>query len=193
VPGRYRVRLSVGQKKLEAPFEVKADPRSRATPEDFALQFAFLTEVRDKVTETHEAILRIRDLREQVKGLTKRLADRSDVKDIVDAAGELDKEMTSIEEALYQTKSKSSQDLLNYPIRLNNKLTSLAGEVGSGDRRPTDQALAVRQEITTRLDAELTRLKDLESRELVRLNELARERRIPVLIPKAAGTGSSEK
>ncbi len=37
----------------------------------------------------------------------------------------INKKMTKIEEALYQTKSKSEQDVLNYPIRLNDKISGL--------------------------------------------------------------------
>ena len=46
-----------------------------------------------------------------------------------------------MEEALYQTKNQSNQDPLNFPIRLNNKLASLAGVVDSADAAPTDAVL----------------------------------------------------
>ena len=57
--------------------------------------------------------------------------------------------MTKVEEALYQTKNRSPQDPLNFPIRLNDKLNALAGSAGGfGDARPTDQAVQVKDELT---------------------------------------------
>ena len=37
-------------------------------------------------------------------------------------ADSINKQLTAIEEKLHQTKAKSGQDVLNYPIRLNDKL-----------------------------------------------------------------------
>ena len=66
--------------------------------------------------------------------------------------------VTSIEEALYQTNNESRQDPLNYPIRLNNKLTSLMRTAAVGDARPTAAAIAVRDELSTAIESELEHL-----------------------------------
>ena len=62
---------------------------------------------------------------------------------------------TPIEESLYQTQNESRQDPLNYPIRLNNKLTSLMRTADVGDTRPTDSVIAVREEIGAAIESEL--------------------------------------
>ena len=49
--------------------------------------------------------------------------------------------------------------MLNFPIRLNNKLASIAGTVGTGDNRPTYQAEQVAQELTQQTDVELAKLR----------------------------------
>jgi hypothetical protein len=67
-------------------------------------------------------------------------------------------ELTSVEEAIYQTKNRSNQDPLNYPIRLNNKIAALAGVVSQGDNKPTDQAQAVFDELSAVLQAQLDRM-----------------------------------
>ena len=46
-----------------------------------------------------------------------------------------------VEDSLYQTKNRSGQDPLNYPIRLNNRIGALLGVVQSADGRPTQQSL----------------------------------------------------
>jgi len=66
--------------------------------------------------------------------------------------------ITPIEEALYQTKNESRQDPLNYPIRLNNKLTSLMSTVDVGDARPTASAIAVKNELSRSIETELGQL-----------------------------------
>ena len=93
--------------------------------------------------------------------------------------------MTKVEEALYQTKNRSSQDPLNFPIRLNNKLAALAGTVGGADAAPTEQAYAVFDELKAKIDAELETLERVLAEDVPAFNRLVREREIPaVLVPK---------
>ena len=124
-------------------FDLKKDPRLETTQEDFAKQFDLLWKIRNKLDETHKAIIKIRDMRQQIEAVSRRIASQPNAKAAVDAGKSLNAKITAIEEALYQTKNQSSQDPLNYPIRLNNKLAALGGSVGGSDNPPTDQALAV--------------------------------------------------
>jgi ferritin-like metal-binding protein YciE len=179
IPGTYQARIKFGDQQQTVSFEVKPDPRSSATAADMEAQFNFLRAVRDKLTETHTGIKQIRDVREQITGLDKRLKDKEDVSTIVEAAKVIEKKLTSIEETLYQTKAKSSQDVLNFPIRLNNKLASLAGLVGAGDAKPTDQALQVKEELTKQIDTELSSLRQVMSEDLARLNDMLNQKKIP--------------
>src|SRR5437762_14223156 len=127
VPGNYQVKLTVDGQTLTETFEVKPDPRLNTTAADYAKQLELSTKIRDKLTETHNAIIQIRDVKKQVDDLMKRVAGQPSYKVINDAASSLKKNLTSVEESLYQTKNRSSQDPLNFPIRLNNKLAALAG------------------------------------------------------------------
>ena len=136
-------------------------------------------DVRDKLTEVHKGIKSIRDVREQLTNLGKRIKDRPDSTEIADAAKAIDQKLTAIEEALYQTKAKSSQDVLNFPIRLNNKLASLAGSVGAGDNRPTDQSEQVRKSLTEQTDTELAKLRGVLSEELPKFNDLLEKKKVP--------------
>ncbi len=179
VPGHYKARLKVGKQEETVEFEVKPDPRASASRSDFDEQLKFLLSVRDKLTETHRDIKTIRDVRDQLKNLDKRLKDRPDSAEIKAASKAIDQKLTAIEEALYQTKAKSSQDVLNFPIRLNNKLASLAGDVGAGDNRPTDQAEQVRKELTEQTDAQLSKLRKVLNEDLPKFNELLGKKKVP--------------
>jgi photosystem II stability/assembly factor-like uncharacterized protein/DNA-binding FrmR family transcriptional regulator len=179
MPGRYQARFKVGPLEQTVAFEVKPDPRSSTTPADLEAQFKFLISARDKLTEAHRAIKQIRDVRDQLTGLQKRLKEKADFSDVVEEIKSLEKQMTAIEEALYQTKAKSSQDVLNFPIRLNNKLISLAGAVSDGDKRPTDQSVQVKDELIATIDGELSKLHTLIDSDLARFNAMLAQKKVP--------------
>jgi photosystem II stability/assembly factor-like uncharacterized protein len=179
VPGKYKARLRLGKDSHAVTFTIKPDPRVRSTPEDYDAQLRFLLSSRDKLSQTHRAIKQMRDLRQQLSALQKRLADRNDVSDVLVMSKVLDKKLIGIEEALYQTKAKSSQDVLNYPIRLNNRLSALAGVVSMGDNRPTDQAVQLKGELTRAIDSELARLQKVLDEDLTRFNELLANKKVP--------------
>lgn len=181
-PGAYKAKLKVGGDEQMVDFEVKPDPRSSATTSDYESQLRFLLEARDKLTETHRTIKTIRDVREQLTAITKRVAGRADEKQIAAAAKAIDKEITAIEETLYQTKAKSSQDVLNFPIRLNNQLVSVAGAAAMGDNRPTEQMVMVKAELTSKIDAELAKFSKVLASELPKFNALLDAKQVPGVI-----------
>jgi len=183
VPGMYQVRLIVGDDSTSVPFEIKKDPRSSSSIADLQAQFDFLVDIRDKLTETHESIKQIRDVRSQVKGITGRLPDELADKEQIEEAGKaLIKKITGIEEALYQTKNQSRQDPLNFPIRLNNKLAGVAGIASSGDYRPTDQAITVKNTLTAEIDAQLAKLREVMDTDLPAFNQMVRDAAVPAVI-----------
>jgi photosystem II stability/assembly factor-like uncharacterized protein len=180
-PGSYQVRLTAGGKTFTEPFEVRKDPRLATTDADFAKQEELLLKIRDKLTETHDAIARIRAVRDQVTAAADRAKGSADAKAVADAADALKKKLTAVEEALYQTKNQSNQDPLNFPIRLNNKLASLAGVVASADARPTDQAHTVYDDLSGKIDAELAMLKKVLADDLAAFNRLVKEKDVPAV------------
>jgi hypothetical protein len=180
-PGTYSVRLSVGDEAMTAPVQLRQDPRSSATQADLQAQFDFLLAANRKLSEIHEQIERIREVREQLKGVRTRVGKNEAGKPIVDAAKELDKKMTAIEEALYQTKNKSSQDPLNYPIRLNDKLASVADSAGTGDFAPTAQQRAVYAQLVQQIDAQLAQVRALWEKDLPVLNTMVKQSEVPAI------------
>ncbi|MCS6804911.1 MAG: glycosyl hydrolase [Acidobacteriota bacterium] len=186
VPGRYQVRLTVGDIKLTQPLQIVKDPRLTTTPEDFKQQFELLIKLRDKLSQAHEAVLTIREARKQVDDLARRLKDHPNAKSLGDTAKSLQQKFTAIEEELVQVRVKSSQDVLNYPIKLNNKLAALASTVASADARPTRQMYDVFNDLSARLDAQLTALQQVISKDLAAFNRTLRDGDIPAVLVKPA-------
>ncbi len=186
VPGNYQVKLTVDGKTLTETFELKKDPRVPTTPEEFRKQFDVLTKIRNKFSETSEAIVSIRDVRKQANDYAARVKDQPNAKPIVDAAKDLSAKLTAIEEELYQTKNQSNQDPLNYPIRLNNKLAALAGSISGADSQPTDQQVAVYEDLVGRINAQLGKLEQVMTTDVPAFNKLVRDQNVPAVWVKPA-------
>jgi hypothetical protein len=163
-PGTYQVRLSVAGWSETRSATLLKDPRSAATQADLDEQFRLLIRIRDRVTQANDAVTRIRAVRQDMESALQRLraagsAVPTTAADSVRAlAKAIMDEMTGAEEAIYQTKNRSNQDPLNYPIRLNNKIAALASAVGGADARPTDQAREVFEQLSAALQAQLDRV-----------------------------------
>ncbi len=182
LPGTYQVRLTVLGKSYTAPLEIKVDPRLKISQDDLARQFDLLLKIRDKVTETDDAIIQIRDVRDQVNAENKRLKNDPREKAIADAGKALDKKMTEVEEQLIQTKAKSGQDVLNFPVRLNNHLVALSGVVGSADSAPTKQSYEVFDMLSKDVDEQLAKWKAIVSTEVTAYNNLVKQQDVPAII-----------
>jgi len=164
--------------------EVLADPRTSAKAEDFRAQFDFIRQVGDKLSEVHGAIGRLREVREQLKGLEERLKDEASAEPVVAAAENFLKRLEEVEKALYQTQNRSPQDPLNFPVRLNDKLAGLLGLASFGDFGPTEAMLAVRDELVAAINIELGKLSALWQKDLPEFNRQAREHEVAaVLLP----------
>jgi photosystem II stability/assembly factor-like uncharacterized protein len=182
LPGTYQVRLTVLGKSYTAPLEIKADPRLKMGQEDLTQQFDLLLKIRDKVTETDDAIIQIRDLREQINAINTRLKNDPRAKVIADAGKTVDTKMTVVEEALVQTKAKSGQDVLNFPVRLNNDLVALGGVVGSADSTPTRQSYEVFEMLSKAVDEQLAKWKAILSTDVAAYNNLVKQQEVPALM-----------
>ncbi|MEM9339707.1 MAG: glycosyl hydrolase, partial [Bacteroidota bacterium] len=172
-PGNYTVKMRInGEKETTQTFNLLKDPRSSASQSDLQAQFDFLLRVRDKLSETHEGIINIRKAKAQINDVLS----KSDSNEALTQLGkEIIEEMETIEKALYQTKNESRQDPLNFPIRLNNKLGHLASLSGIGDFKPTDSALAFYEEVTGKIDEQLSQLNKIFENRIAAFNQKVRE------------------
>jgi photosystem II stability/assembly factor-like uncharacterized protein len=175
LPGTYKAELSVNDEKVYQNFNILSNPTSEATESDMKMQFDFINEINTKMTEIHKALKNVTKVSNQVGVLKKSLKDKEKYKALLTFADTLVKDLTKIEETLYQTKSKSGQDPLNFPIRLNNKLAHLNSLTRIGNYAPTQQAIDFKNEITKEIDAELVKLNSLFTNGVKELNRKVKE------------------
>jgi len=181
MPGKYKVRLTVGDESQEQEFEILKDPRSPSTTDDYKEQFSFLMDIRSKISEAHETINEIRSVRKQINTYTDRIKDDESMKDLKELADEINKKMTEVEEQLYQTKNRSRQDPLNFPIRLTNKLAHL-NSLANGEYPPTSQMYQVKKEMTEAIDAELNKYSKVKSDMLPKFNQMVKQKAIDAIV-----------
>jgi photosystem II stability/assembly factor-like uncharacterized protein len=192
LPGSYQVRLTAQGKILTAPFELAMDPRAAVSNADLQKQFDLALQLRDRLTEANNTVNQVRDLRAQLKDLQKKLGQNPKAKVFVAAAAELEKKLPEVEQALINPNIKSSEDSLNYPIRLDGKIAVLASAVESSDSAPTQNAYEVFKSLSGRLDSVLAKWKDIRDKDLASLNEMARKENVPLLTLKPAPAEESQ-
>ncbi len=182
-PGNYFAKIKVGKDSTEQSFNILANPTYQVTQQEYEDQFNTLITIRDKFGSIQKAIKNIRDMRSQITGFSERQG-KDLPKEIKEKGDTINKQLTVIEEALYQTKAKSGQDVLNYPIRLNDKIGGLYDYANSGNNAPTKQVKQAYADLAAMADIQLKKLQQLMDKEVVELNQLIREKAVPVIAPK---------
>ncbi len=179
-PGNYLARVKVGKDSMEVPFQILPNPNYKVDAEAYQTQFTFLSQVKDKFNETQKAIRDIRTLRTQINSFIA-LQGKDVPTQVKQMADTINKNISSIEEMLYQTKSKSEQDVLNYPIKLNDKLAGLYETANSGNFSPSKQARDVYADLAGQIDVQLERLRVIRQKDIPAFNEMIRQKALPVI------------
>ena len=163
-PGEYQIRMTVGTEVLTTTVKLLRDPRSECTDADLVKQTNFALQIRDKVNEANDAVLRIRDLRTKLEAAAK------EQPTLNERIGRLVTSLSAVEGEIYQVKNRSGQDPLNYPIKLNNRIAALLGVVLGGEAAPTEQSYDVFNQLSGLLKVQLDALKKLETTDLAAVN-----------------------
>lgn len=179
-PGEYTYKIKIDKDSAEGSFTVAADPNYKISQEDYEAQFNFLQQVMGKFNEVQKGIKNIRSLRSQINDFVSKQG-KDCPKDVKDMADGINKKLTAIEETLYQTKAKSGQDVLNFPIKLNDKLSGVFDAANSGNMAPSKQVKDVYAALAVQCDEQLDKLKTIVNDDIQKFNQLIREKALPVI------------
>ena len=157
-PGAYQVRVTADSQTETQAFAVRREPHvlKDVTDQDLREEFDLAIKVRDKASQANEAVLLVRGIKAQIEERKRKLDAKSAA--VAKALDEFAAALSGIENEIYQVKLQSSQDPLNFPIKLNNKIAALQGVIESADVRPTEQAYSVFRTLSNGLDEQLGRL-----------------------------------
>jgi hypothetical protein len=136
------------------------------------------------VTTANTAVIKIRALRDQVNDRLKKVPERRRA-EIQKLADGLLTPLAVVEEEIYQVRNRSSQDPLNYPIKLNNKIAALMGIIESADHRPTDQTYEVFKALSAELEQQLQQMDKTVKAEVPRLNAALKREKVDTVDPDA--------
>ena len=133
-PGSYQVTLAVGGKRWTRSFTIHVDPTAgRVLKRDLQAQYRLWRKITDKTEEVVGAVNRMRDLREQLGGWSRRASGEAAAQ-----ATELNEKVLALESRLTVPDRRPGwTDTNNAGARLLDKLTALIPVVSVGDYRPT--------------------------------------------------------
>lgn len=185
-PGTYTATFALGADTQRVSFEIKKDPRLTVVDADLAAQEQFLRDVTRTLTDVHKAIKRMRDVRAQVNAAVGRTShlDTTVTKDITALSKVINDTLQHLEDSMVQTKAKAGQDLLNYPVKLNNKIASISEVASSADTRPTQQTLDLFAALSAQAAAKLATIKSIEADHVRRFNEQISALALPAVLPE---------
>jgi photosystem II stability/assembly factor-like uncharacterized protein len=181
-PGVYQVRLEVGGQAQTQTFALLKDPRVAASQADFDAQFALLIQIRDKLSETHDAIVKLRSIQQQVDAWVQRAAHHAAADTVSKAASSLKEKLSAIEEELIQVNYRGARDRLNLPAKLNAKLAELTSVVAAADYAPPQQVYDVFHDVAGRIGQQLQRLDEIIGNDVSEFASLMQEIKLPAIV-----------
>ncbi len=176
-PGKYTAKVTIDNTVTEQPFTIVADPNYKVSDADLKAQEQFLLKVAGTFSDIMKNLKSIKELRAQINVLQKKTKDSTFQKQAKTVLTSL----TAIEEALHQTKAKSGQDVLNFPIRLDDKIAGVFESAASGYTAPTQQVQGVYELLKAQVDAEFNKLDTLKKTAIKQLNDAVHQLAIPII------------
>ncbi len=156
VPGSYRIRLTVGERVEEEPFELLADPRRpEVTRAQLLEQFEVGVRVRGRMEDLYQALRTLRSVREQAEAAGTRAEEGGFGEELKEMAEAMAGALEPIENRLLQTKAESGQDPINFPPQLDNQFGYLYRHIANAYGPPTAQEM----ERLVELEAVLARIR----------------------------------
>jgi hypothetical protein len=165
--GKYQVRLTVGTYSETKSFNVLINPNLKGVSEaDLKETFDLAMKIRDRESAANQAVIDIRKSRTKIEDALKNISDAA----LIASGKDLMARLTVIEEDLYQTKNRSGQDPLNFPIKLGNRISAVRRSLENGDNKPTAGVYKVFEELNKELDGHLLKLQNIFNGEIPPLN-----------------------
>jgi hypothetical protein len=87
-----------------------------------------------------------------------------------------------LEATLMQPKAKAEQDILAYPIRLNDKMAGLGSMISYGESKPTKASYSVYEDLAKKIDTAVAAVKEIADIKVADFNAFVKEKQIPAII-----------
>jgi hypothetical protein len=184
LPGDYQMKLTANGKTQTATLHLVIDPRTKDHEAELPKQFELSTQVSARISELHQAVNEIRDVKSQIKALHTKFADDPKVKPALDAADGMERKMSDVEQQLIQVNMKGSEGNLAFPSMLNEAFDTFSRLVDAGDREPTKPQRDVFALLSGRLDEQLKKWNAIKQDDLPKVSELIKQADLPAIMIK---------
>jgi photosystem II stability/assembly factor-like uncharacterized protein len=182
LPGDYQVKMTVAGKAQTAPLHLAIDPRTKGQESAVQKQFTLSMQVNDCISQLHQAVNEIREVKSQIKNLHSRFGQDERLKPGLTAADDLDKKMSDVEQQLVQVNMKGSEGNLAFPNMLNEQFDSFSHFIDAGDNEPTKPQLEAFQSLSTRLEEQLKKWEQIKKDDVPKVSALIKQVDLPALI-----------
>jgi len=172
-PGKYQVRLTVGTNVQTQSFDVRADPRLNTPPQEVAARDSLTHAINARVGEIHDALLRMRDVKEQVSKFVDRTKETPTATAIAGKGKEITGKVETLEPQL-STKAANGQDVINYRNGINAQYSFLLGNIEGSDivSQPARERFAELEKMWSALRAQVD---VLENQDVPAFNKLLQD------------------
>ncbi len=175
IPGTYRVKLLVGDSMvMEQPFTVIRDPRNPASVADLKDQFDLNTKICKKLNDLSKGTAQVKKIKTQINDFLATLTDSIKAKPFKDIGKSIIDSMDAVKNELFNEKIQANEDNLRFPLKLEEKLATMNGELQASDTKPTASMYAVYNSLSVQIDAQLQKLKDILDTKIPEFNTMAR-------------------
>lgn len=181
-PGDYTLRLKLADSEMSQPLHIAKDPRWQHSDAELQAQFELARAVRDSLTAVHELIDEIRNLKEQAGSIVERGAGARYAERIRQPCRELISKLSCLEKELIQTRNESSQDPINYPVKLDNQFAYLYSVVHAQDARPSGGCYTRFEDLKQKWADKRREYREILDRELKDFERTMEEEGVPRLI-----------
>jgi hypothetical protein len=161
---------------------VRGPRRADLTDADLQAQYELALKARDGIHAAHESVILIRKVKEQVHDRMQKAGDAQ----ITSAGESLNSGLSAVEGELYQVRLRSVLDGL--PYMLNQHFANLKLSIETGDGRPTTQAYAAYERLSSELNGHLGKLNALLTTDIARFNRLLTDRKLAPVDTSRGGT-----
>ena len=182
VPGNYKVQMLIGDSLIQTmPFEIKIDPAVTVTTADLQAQLDYIQAANKKLNEVHKAVKDLRSIRSQVNDFIAGVTDTAIAHQLRDYTKPMLDTLDLVENNFVQLKAHAGQDVLKYPIMLNDKISALAGGANQGDSKPAPQFYTALTDLSARADVYLRMIDRVKKIYVPAFNTKVKELNVPAV------------
>ena len=185
-PGTYQVCLTVDEESQIESFDIYIDPKVDSSQESMQAQFDLWQEVNGKLSETHQAVKRLRRARNRVTAMAEMVseseADEQTKSAVKERAEQIGEQLGEVEAQLVQPEAKVAFDRLRLQTMLNAKLHNLISVISAADDAPTKQTYDVFGELSAQVDEQIDKLESILGESVADFNAAVQAADVPPVV-----------